>query len=311
MQLGVTLGISSLLTVVLAVAQGPIEGIASRPARARARVAPAIRVDVPLVLVPVSVTGPTGKPVLGLQRKDFHLFEDGAEQSVKYLSRQDAPASIGIVFDTSGSMEWKLDKARAAVSQFLRTGCSGDEYFLITFDDRPQLLTPFTDSATEIERTLAPIRASGATALLDAAYLALHTMRSARNPRRALLVLSDGGDNRSRYSESELRRRVREADTCIYAAGLKGPGLSKRSIRLLTELAEETGGRMFPVDKMAELPETVEEISTNIRNQYVLGYSSTKPDDGLYRKLEVRVDRPAGFPPLRATWRNGYYAPSP
>ena len=233
------------------------------------------------------------------------------EQQVSYFATEDAPISLGLVFDASGSMQHKLDKSRAAVSQIFQASMPGDEFFLVEFNDSPHVLCDFTSRVDEIQDTLAFIRPKGWTALYDAVYLAVHRMRRARNPRKALVILSDGGDNNSRYTEPEIRDLVREADVSIYSLGILGPGTTGRTLRCLRTFAEETGGRMFTVDKLSELPEAVEKMNAALRNQYVLGFSSTNDhSDGKYRKVEVKLDQQAGGPPLHASWRVGYYAPT-
>ena len=277
-----------------------------------------IRVDTNVVQIPVTVTDPLNRFVTGLEKENFRLFEDKAEQKVSYFASEDAPISVGLVFDTSGSMGSKLDKSRQAVSQFFKTTNPEDEFFLVEFNDRPTLVTGFTTSLEEIQNHLTFTQSKGRTALLDGVYLALHTMKKARNPRKALLIISDGGDNSSRYTESEIKNLVREADVQIYAIGifesmsargrtaeeLSGPGL-------LTEISEQTGGRHFPVENLNELPDIAAKIGIELRNQYLLGYTpSNLGRDGKYRKVKVTLVQPRGLPPLRAFWRMGYYAPT-
>ena len=270
-----------------------------------------IQVDVNLVLIPVTVTDPIGAAVSGLRSDAFRLFEDGVEQKIRYFLMQDGPISMGLVFDASRSMTLRLETARAAISQFLAMSRPGDEYFLLEFNNDLRLLQDFTTDIREIESALPQIHATGWTSLLDAIYFAINRMRHAANTRHALLVLSDGGDNSSRYSEGEVRSLAREADVCIYAIGMLGAGLSKSNVRFLTELAENTGGSLHAVRKLDELPDTMHKVSTALRNQYLLGYVPTNlAEDGLYRKIEVRIVQPVDFPPLRALWRAGYYAPA-
>jgi Ca-activated chloride channel homolog len=282
-----------------------------RPARKTPGQAHSIRVDSNLILIPVSVTNTFGAPFAGLPREAFRLFEDGVEQQVKFFSAEDAPLSLGIIFDASRSMEGKLDQSRLAVSKFLNTRMTSDEFSLIEFNDAPRLLCGFTNDAERIEKMLGGIRARNWTALLDAVYLAIHQMKRASNPRKALLILSDGGDNNSRYTETEMKSLVREADVCIYSVAFVGTGLLKRHQRMLARLSEETGGRLYEIGKMNELPEAIARISSALRHQYVLGYSSSNPRrNGLYRNIKVRLHQPPDQPPLRASWREGYYAPS-
>jgi Ca-activated chloride channel family protein len=291
---------------------GPRVTIATRPAVHRPRPASeaAIRVDSDLVLVPVTVTDGYGAPYPGLTRDAFRLVEDGVEQELKYFAAEDAPVSLGVVFDASRSMQGKLDRSRAAVSRFFHTSVPGDEFFLVEFNDAPRLLCSFTSDTGRIEKSLVGIEPRNWTALLDAVYMAIHQMKHAHNPRKALLILSDGGDNNSRYTETEMKNVVREADVCVYSIGLFGNGMNKHDVRLLRDLSEETGGHMWQVDKMTDLPDTVAKISAAMRHQYLLGFSSTnRSHDGMYRKIQVRLKPSADRPALTASWRTGYYAP--
>jgi VWFA-related protein len=277
-----------------------------------------IRVQSTLVLIPVTVTDPLNRFVTGLDRENFRLFEDKNEQKLTHFASEDAPLSIGLVFDISGSMGSKLDKSRQAVSQFFKTANPEDEFFLVEFNDRPELLVDFTTHLEEIQNRLTFTQSRGRTALLDAVYMALNTMKKARNPRKALLIISDGGDNSSRYTESEVKSRVREADVQIYAIGIFEPIASRGRTpeemsgpSLLSEIAEQTGGRHFPVDNLNELPDVAAKIGVELRNQYILGYTPSNLErDGKYRKVQVKLVQPRGLPPLRASWRLGYYAPT-
>jgi VWFA-related protein len=276
-----------------------------------------LRVDKTLVLVNVTVTDPLGRSVAGLEQESFRVFEDKVEQRLSAFSSEDAPVSVGLVFDTSGSMVSRLGHSRRAAAAFFRTANPEDEFFLVQFNDRPELAVPFTSDIAQIQQRLNSTRARGRTALLDAVYLALSQMKKARNARKALLIVSDGGDNSSRYSESQLRDIVREADVQIYAIGIfDAHGGGRRSAEelngptLLTEITEQTGGRHFPLENVAELPDIAEKIGIELRNQYVLGYTpSNLINDGKYRRLQVRLDQPRGMPPLKAYYRLGYYAP--
>jgi VWFA-related protein len=277
-----------------------------------------IRVNTTLVLIPVSVTDPLNRFVTGLERENFRVFEDKSEQQVTHFASEDAPLSIGLVFDVSGSMGSKLDKSRQAVSQFFKTANPEDEFFLVEFSDRPELVVDFTTHLEEIQNRLTFTQSKGRTALLDAVYMALDKMKKAKNPRKSLLVISDGGDNSSRYTENEIKSRVREADVQIYAIGIyemiANRGRTPEEMAgpsLLTEIAEQTGGRQFAVDNLNELPDVAAKIGIELRNQYILGYTPTNQDrDGKYRKVQVKLVQPRGLPPLRASWRLGYYAPT-
>lgn len=299
---------------------GPNVSIEPR-AKAAAATEPAsrasIRVDSTLVLIPVTVTDPMNRFVTGLDRDNFRLFEDKTEQKLLQFSSEDAPLSVGIVFDTSGSMGNKLEKSRQAVSQFFKTANPEDEFFLVQFNDRAELAVPLTHNLEEIQNKLTFTQSKGKTALLDAIYLSMHQMKKARNPRKALLVISDGGDNNSRYTESEIKNLVREADVQIYAIGIFEPVSSRgrtaeelNGPSLLGEVAEQTGGRHFPVDNLNELPDIAAKIGIELRNQYTLGYTPINQErDGKYRRVQVKLVQPRGLPPLRAYWRMGYYAP--
>ena len=186
-----------------------------------------IRIDTTLVLIPVAVTDPMGRFVTGLDKENFKLFEDKVEQEILQFSSEDAPLSVGIVFDTSGSMGSKLAKSRKAVTQFHEDRQSGGRVFLIQFNDRPEMVVPFTPDTEEIQNRLTFTQAKGRTALLDGVYMAMNQMKKARNPRKAILIISDGGDNSSRYTESEVKNAVREADVQIYAIGIFEPMASR------------------------------------------------------------------------------------
>jgi VWFA-related protein len=289
------------------------------PARALVDSRPAsIRIDKTLVQINVTVTDPLNRFVTGLDKDYFKLFEEKVEQQIAQFSSEDAPLSIGLVFDTSGSMGAKLQKSRQAAAQFFKTANPEDEFFLITFNDRPELVMPFTTDTEEMQNRLTFTQSKGRTALLDGIYMAMNQMKKARNPRKALLIISDGGDNSSRYTESEVKNAVREADVQIYAIGIyesiasrgrtpeemAGPGL-------LSDVAEQTGGRAFAVDNLAELPDVAAKIGMELRNQYVLYYTPKNPErDGKYRRVTVKLVQPRGLPPLKAFYRLGYYAPS-
>jgi Ca-activated chloride channel homolog len=277
-----------------------------------------IRVDKTLVLINVTVTDPLNRFVTGLEREHFRLFEDKIEQAISQFSSEDAPISIGLVFDTSGSMGSKLQKSRQAASEFFKTSNPTDEFFLVQFNDRPELTVPFTTDTDKIQSTLTFTQSRGRTALLDSVYLAMHEMKKAHNPRKALLVISDGGDNSSRYTETEIKNAVREADVQIFAIGIY-EGMSARSRTpeeaagpsLLNELAEQTGGRAYAVENVSELPDIAAKIGIELRNEYILGYTpKNREKDGKYRRVQVKLVQPRGLPPLKAYFRLGYYAPT-
>ena len=277
-----------------------------------------IRVDSNLVLVPVTVCDPNNRPVTGLEKEHFKIYDDKVEQAVTQFAMEDEPLAVGLVFDISGSMGPKLRRSRMAAAEFFKQANPEDEFFLVEFNDQPKLVTPLTKNTSEIQNQLTFTQSKGRTALLDAILLAMNEMKNSKMKRKALLIVSDGGDNASRYTEAEVRSRVREADVLIYAIGIYEPygsrGRSPEELSgpgLLTDLSEQTGGRHLPVDDLAELPDVAAKIGIELRNRYVLGYSPTdQQHDGRYHHVRVLVIPPHGLPPLRAYWRTGYYAPA-
>jgi Ca-activated chloride channel homolog len=273
-----------------------------------------IRMDVDLVLVPVTITDPMNRLVTGLEQDDFFVYENNSVQKIKTFATEDAPVSIGIIMDLSGSMTSKIIRARDSILQFMKTANPQDEFFVIGFNDRPELIEDFTNSIEDIEARLQTVRAGHRTALLDAIYYGMDKMKTAKQQRKALLVVSDGGDNRSRYTEGEVKAQVRESDVEIYSIGIFDPYAPTTEERmgplLLNDLSEETGGRMFRVDDLADMGDIAVKISTELRNQYVLGYHpKSMQRDGKWRKVKVKLVPPQGLPPLTVHARTGYYAP--
>jgi Ca-activated chloride channel family protein len=277
-----------------------------------------LRVDSNLVLVPVTVCDPNNRPVTGLEKEHFKVFDDKIEQTVTHFAMDDEPLAVGLVFDISGSMGPKLRRSRMAAAEFFKRSNPEDEFFLVEFNDQPKLLVPLTRNTQEIQNQLTFSQSKGRTALLDAIFMAMHEMKRSTMKRKALLIISDGGDNSSRYTETEVRNLVRESDVLIYAIGIFEPygsrGRSPEELSgpgLLNELAEQTGGRHFPVDDLAELPDVAAKIGIELRNRYVLGYSPTDYQrDGRYHRVKVQLITPHGLPQLKAYWRLGYFAPA-
>ena len=277
-----------------------------------------IKVDVDLALVNVTVTDPFDRLVTGLEKENFHVFEDGVEQEIVNFSSEDVPISIGVIFDMSGSMSDKVDKAREAAVQFFHTANPLDEFFLVSFNDRAELTSPFTSSVDELQSRMLFTAAHGRTALLDAIYLGLSEMRGARNAKRALLIISDGGDNHSRYNESDIKSFLKEADCQLYAVGIFDPidirGRTPEELEgpsLLSELTEMSGGRVFPVENPNELADIAAKIGMELRNQYVVAYRPSNGNrDGTWRKIKVKLTPPRGLPPLSVYAKTGYFAPS-
>jgi VWFA-related protein len=263
-----------------------------------------LRMDVQLVQIPVTVTDLRGKPLIDLHKTNFRVFEDEVEKPIAAFFAADTPISAGVVFDSSRSMKNRLADARQAVEQFLRTGSTGDEYFLIRFSDSAKLLAPFTPDTEEISRQLGSIEAKGWTALNDSIVLAANQSKKAHNQRKVLLVISDGGDNNSRYSMGEMISILREADLRVYAVSI----FEKSA--LLQKVCEETGGRALWVRKLSELPDAMEQLSQEMRSEYIVGYTPDRPqNDGRYHKVRIDVQPPAGMARVRTSWRHGYFSP--
>lgn len=262
------------------------------------------RLDARMVQIPVTVTDMRDRPRMDLQASDFRLYEDGVEQRIANFSMADGPISAGVVFDTSGSMKGRMEDSRAALDLLFQTAGPQDEFFLVRFSDRPELIAPLTDDPAEVSGRLGTVIPHGWTALYDAIFYSLQEMRHAANSRRVLLILSDGEDNNSRYSESETVSRMREADVRVYAIGLF------RQTRCLAKMAVETGGRMIWVHRLSELKDAVRTLSLEMRNTYVLSYFSSNPSaGGKYRTVKVEVQPTRDGAPVYVAWRHGYFEP--
>ncbi|HSY58777.1 MAG TPA: VWA domain-containing protein [Terriglobales bacterium] len=274
-----------------------------------------LKTETEMTLVNVTIADPYGRLVTGLEQDAFRVFEDGAEQEIVRFSSEDVPISIGVIFDMSGSMTDKIDKSRLAAVQFFRTANPQDEFFLVDFNDRAELASSFTGSVEELQNKLMFTAAHGETALFDGIYLGLSQMKGAHNTKKALLIISDGGDNHSRYTLSDVRNFIKEADVQIYAIGLYDPngGHTPEELggpSLLGDLTAMTGGRAFVVNQISDLPDIASKISMELRNQYVLGYRpSDHAHDGRWRKIKVKLHPPKGLPPLTVYSKSGYFAP--
>jgi VWFA-related protein len=279
-----------------------------------------LRVDTSLVQIPVHVTTQLGVSVPDLEKQHFQVFEDNVEQTITHFSKDDAPLSIGLVFDASASMRNKIHKSSEAASAFFRTANPEDEFFLVEFNERPRLAIPFTFDSDELYRHIVHTRTIGRTSLLDAIHMALQQMKKAKNSRQAIIIVSDGGDNCSRYSVAQIKNALMESDVQLYAMGIfdlddspkKRPAEEVNGPRLLSELAELSGGRHYPIDDLNELPRISERIGMELRNQYLLGYTPENSErDGKYHSIKLNLDPPAGMPRLRVQYRRGYYAATP
>jgi len=277
-----------------------------------------LHADSTLVVIPVTVTDASNHFVLNLERDRFSVFEDGVKQRVSQFADEDAPLSIGLLVDVSGSMGRKLEVSKSAVAEFLKTMNPLDETFLIEFSDRAEVALGFTRDPKAITEKMSAAQPGGLTALLDAVHVGLQEMKSAKNPRKALLILSDGGDNNSRYSSAEIKEIVRQADVQIYSMGVFEPVLFPRLTApevsgptLLAEISEQTGGRVFPARSFSALPGIARRIGVELRNEYILAYApSNSTRDGKYRKVEVKLQAPDSLSGLKSRWRTGYYAPA-
>ena len=292
-----------------------VEGADNAARNATSRRDAKIRVDVNLVLVPATVTDPMNRLVTGLEKENFEVYDNNIGQTIKSFSTEDAPVTIGIIFDLSGSMSSKFVRARKALSEFLRTSNPQDEFFVVGFNDRPAVIVDYTSDPDDIEARMVTLKPENRTALIDAIYLGVDKLKQAKYERKALLIISDGGDNRSRYTEGELRRVVRESDVQIYAIGIfdqYAPTTEEQlGPILLNDICEMTGGRMFRVLDINDLGDIASRISAELRNEYVIGYRpSDVKQDGNWRKLKIRLVPPPGLPALTVHNRQGYYAPS-
>ncbi|PYV80324.1 MAG: VWA domain-containing protein [Acidobacteria bacterium] len=274
---------------------------------------PLIRSKVDLVLVPVTVTDPMNRLVTGLDKDNFQIYEGKEQQDVRHFSSEDAPISLGVIFDMSGSMSSKIERAREAVKEFFKTANPQDEFFMIAFSDKPREISDFTQSVEDVEGKLLFTIPKGRTALLDAIYLGISKMREAKYPKKALLIISDGGDNHSRYTEGEIKSLIKEADVMVYSIGLYDQFLPTEEERLgpalLNDISEISGGRAFTIDNPNDLADVATKIGIELRNQYVLGYRPRNPGhDGKWHKIKVKLLPPKGLPPLHVYAKTGYYA---
>jgi len=277
-----------------------------------------IHVHSDLVLIPVTVTDRSGKAVSGLEREHFTIFEDHALQEITHFAAEDGPVSIGIVFDTSGSMATKLLRAREAVNVLLNTANPNDEFFLVKFSTEARIVVPRTSEFEQVRSGVTRLEVNGSTALLDAIRLAIAEMKNARYSRKAIIIISDGEDNSSHWTVSELQAAVREQEIVIYSIGITDGGGNVTSMSssqwtgaaLLKEISSQTGGHLFEVKKLDQLPSIADKIGGWLRKQYVLGYVPTNSErNDAYRKVLLKVMRPKGYPRLHAVWRQGYYVP--
>ncbi len=276
-----------------------------------------MRVDVDLVLVPVTVTDALNRPVVDLPRQNFTLYEGGVAQPIRYFSNEDAPISVGLILDCSGSMWNKIEYEREAVAEFFKNANPQDDYFAISVSSHPEVIATSSQSIETIEARLGETEPKGGTALYDAVYLGISRMGSARYQRKALVIITDGGDNHSRYSLKETQRMVEEADVLTYGIGifddvpvhLFKTFEERWGRKWLSQITDATGGRAIAADDRKQIPEIAALISRELRNQYVLGYRpSNVAHDGKWRKLLVQLTPSAT--PLHVHYKQGYVAPA-
>ena len=270
---------------------------------------PGFRVSVDTVVVRVAVTDQLNRYVVGLEKEHFHIYENKVEQSIAHFSDEKTPVSVGIIFDVSGSMGDNIFSSRNSLNRFLNKGDPRDEYFLVTFNDRAALLQDFTARSENIETEISISSPKGRTALFDAIYLGLEKIRGARHKKKALIIITDGEDNSSRYTFNDVKEFAKESDVQIYAIGERGEMGFGRGI--LSEIVRLTGGRAFFPNSFKQIDYFCDLIHTELRNQYMLGYVSTnRKFDGKWRKIKVRLDPPEGLPKLTVRARKGYFVPN-
>lgn len=303
---------AALLSVCSSYAQqsGPVRP--PTPATAPPANQPQIKVAVELVQVPVTVTDPYGRIVTGLEKKNFHIFEDTVEQEVVNFSSDEVPVSIGLVLDLSGSIGGKMPIIRTGAVNFLHEGNPQDEFLAVGFRGHAELLSPFTSDPETLQSRMLYLTSHGMTALFDGVYLALAQINTAHNARRGIILISDGGENHSRHSEKDVYREFQEADTQFYTVGVFGGARTpeeQEGPTLLHELSERSGGRDFSAGADS-VPDIVQKIGEELRSEYVLTFRPVNhPHDGKFHKIRIQLDTPKWFPPLNVYARSGYTAP--
>src|SRR5215467_8462471 len=267
-----------------------------------------------LVSLPVTVTDAYNRLVTGLDVHHFEVFEDKVKQDISFFSDDDAPVSLGIIFDVSGSMKGKIDRARDALKAFILTSHNDDDFFLVGFNQRANLVAEFTDGDT-LTNKLTLVEPKGQTALYDAAYLGIEKVKQGRHNRHAMLLISDGQDNSSRYTYGELRKLLKEAGVQIYCIGIvemgggAGGTLDMQGQAIMEEIAQVTGGKAFFPRSSAELEDATTRIALELRHQYSIGYNPTNVKrDGQWHKIKVNVKGPKGLSNLKVQHKEGYYA---
>jgi Ca-activated chloride channel family protein len=272
-------------------------------------------VNTDLITFTVTVTDTYGRYVSGLGKNAFTVMDDKKPQEITFFSDDDSPVSVGVIFDVSGSMSGdKIRRARDALSKFIQTSHDSDEYFLIAFNSRAQLLLDKTRDGNAVLDKLTFVQTKNNTALYDACYLGVEKVQRGAHPKRALLLISDGQDNNSRYTFNELRRLLKESDVTLYGIGILSGGdagstLGMEGQGILDELAGVSGGKAFFPRSAAEMDDIFEQIALELRHQYSIGYKPTDfANDGRWHRIKVKVNPPRGLPRLFVRSKEGYYA---
>jgi Ca-activated chloride channel homolog len=274
-----------------------------------------LRIKTDLVTLTATVTDTYGRYVSGLTKNAFTVTDNNQPQEITFFSDSDAAVSVGIIFDVSGSMSsQKITKARKALERFITTSHPNDEYFLIAFNNKAQLLMDRTRDGEAVLRKLTLVQPKNDTALYDAVYLGVERVTRGTHQKKALLVISDGQDNASRYNFGEVRRLIKESDVVTYSVGIMDRSdissqMGMQGQAFLDELSSVTGGKAFYPQTDIEMDEIFERIALELRHQYSIGYipKDFKPD-GKWRKVKVKVKPPRGLPRLSVRVRDGYYA---
>jgi VWFA-related protein len=271
---------------------------------------PNLRVDTNLVLVPLTATDKFGRPVTGLEKQDFRVFDNKVEQKITQLGMDDEPVAVGFIFDVSGSIGGAMEQYRRATHEFFTSADDKDEFFLVEFQSSAKLVVPLTRQVNQIEYQIMMTKSKGMTSLYDAVYLAANEIRKSKLTKKALILVSDGGENNSRYTLTELKNALRETDALLYSIGPSPDhAWGDNDGALLKQISELTGGRLIEIDRM-DLADLAQKIIIDLRNRYVIGYvPSDKTRDGRYHQIRVEIIPPKGLGKLTAHWRTGYYAP--
>lgn len=268
------------------------------------------RIGVENVYVQITVSDSLGRYVTGLKKEHFRVFEDKVEQAIIHFSHEEAPISVGIIFDVSASMKDNnnIQKAKNAITRFLQSANTEDEALLITFNEQTNLTQRFTDQIGTLRSALAQLKPGGRTAIYDAVYMGLDQVRRGRNEKKALVLITDGEDNSSRYTSTELREFAKESNVQVYGIGEQG--LLGYGFAEIQHIVSLTGGRVFFPNNFDDLDYYIDLVHSELRSQYLVGYApANSVHDGQWRSITVRLDAPPGLPKLSVRAREGYYAP--